>query len=240
MVLFGLFLLAVLSGATAAVAGFGIGSLLTPFLAVELGTAAAVAVVAIPHAAATTLRCWRLRHAVNTTVLRSFGVLSAIGGLAGALLHGFISARGLTLVLGLLLLATAVAALTDWAQHWSPRGPVVGGLGLLSGVFGGLAGNQGGLRAAALLSFHLSPVSYVATATATALLVDVARTPVYVWRAAPTLVAYRVPLGVAAVGVLAGTLVGERVLMGLPPERFRKVIGGAIGLLGVWMLVQGW
>ena len=61
--LFGVFVLAVLSGGTAAVAGFGIGSLLTPALAASFGTSTAVAAVAIPHAAATALR-WK-RVAVN-------------------------------------------------------------------------------------------------------------------------------------------------------------------------------
>jgi hypothetical protein len=53
------------------VAGFGIGSLLAPLLAAQFGTSTAVAVVAIPHAAATALRCWRMRHAVDLVVIRS-------------------------------------------------------------------------------------------------------------------------------------------------------------------------
>ncbi|MEX2285037.1 MAG: TSUP family transporter [Gemmatimonadota bacterium] len=238
MFLIAVFAVAVFSGATAAVAGFGIGSLLTPLLALRLGMATAVAVVAIPHAAATALRLVRLRHAVDTGVLRSFGILSAFGGLAGALLYTRFSARGLAIVLGLLLLATAAAALGDLARRWSPRGPMVGVLGFVSGLFGGLAGNQGGLRAAALLPFQLKPVAYVATATATALLVDAARTPVYLWRAGADLLEYRTPMLVATVGVLVGTLLGERILLGLSPARFRKVIGTVIGLLGVWILAR--
>jgi uncharacterized protein len=236
--LLAVFAVAVLSGATAAVAGFGIGSLLTPLLAVRVDTATAVAVVAIPHAAATTLRWWRLRHNVDLSVLKSFGILSALGGLTGALLYTRFSVRALTIVLGALLVATSIAALTDWATRWSPRGPLVGALGLLSGLFGGLAGNQGGLRAAALLPFHLKPVTYVATATATALLVDLARTPIYVWRAGAELVEHRTPLLVATAGVLVGTLLGERLLLGLSPTRFRKVVGIIIGLIGVWILAR--
>jgi uncharacterized membrane protein YfcA len=77
----------------------------------------------------------------------------------------------------------------------------------------------------------------VATATATALLVDVARTPVYLWRAGPELAALWRPIGVAAVGVLIGTLLGERILFGLSPKRFAKVVGVAIGALGLWLLI---
>ena len=67
----------VLSGATAAISGFGIGSLLTPLLAARYGMPLAVAAVSIPHAIATAVRCWRLRAFIDWPVLRSFGVLSA-------------------------------------------------------------------------------------------------------------------------------------------------------------------
>lgn len=227
---------ATLAGATASIVGFGIGSLLTPLLATRLGMPTAVAAVALPHALATGLRCWRLRRAIAWPVLARFGLLSAAGGLAGALAYSRLGGPALTTVLAALLILTAMAGLTGWTQRWHPRGPLVALLGLASGAFGGLAGNQGGLRAAALSPFGLAPAAFVATATATGLLVDVARTPVYLWRAGPTLAALRLPIGVAALGVLLGTLLGERLLLGLPPERFRRIVAAAIGALGVWLL----
>ena len=237
--LFGVFVLAVLSGGTAAVAGFGIGSLLTPVLAASFGTATAVAAVAIPHAAATALRCWRLRSNIEWNVVRSFGLLSAAGGLIGALLYTRFSNAALTLTLGVLLLSTAVATIVDLPARVRVRGAVVGGLGLLSGLFGGLAGNQGGLRAAAMLSLALPPVRYVATATATAMLVDLVRTPIYVRRAGGVLASLITPLAVATIGVLIGTVLGERILLGLSIRQFRYAIAVLIGLLGVWLVVQG-
>jgi uncharacterized membrane protein YfcA len=237
--LFGVFALAVLSGGTAAVAGFGIGSLLTSLLAASFGTATAVAAVAIPHAAATALRCWRLRANIDWAVVRSFGLLSAAGGLIGALLYTRFSNAALTLTLGLLLLSTAVATIVDLPSRVRVRGTVIGVLGLLSGLFGGLAGNQGGLRAAAMLSLSLPPVRYVATATATAMMVDLVRTPIYVWQAGGVLRSLIVPLSVATIGVLIGTVLGERILLGLTIRQFRYAISILIGMLGVWLVVQG-
>jgi uncharacterized membrane protein YfcA len=236
MFVLGVFIVAVLSGGTAAVAGFGIGSLLTPLLATQYGTATAVAAVAIPHAAATALRCWRMRRAVDFAVVRGFGLLSACGGLIGALLYIRFSNAALTLTLGLLLLGTSAATITDLPSRVHVGGPLVGLLGLLSGLFGGLAGNQGGLRAAAMLSLSLPPVKYVATATATAMLVDLVRTPVYVWRAGSELSLLALPLAVATVGVLIGTVVGERILLGLSPSQFRVGMAAIIGLLGLWLI----
>jgi uncharacterized membrane protein YfcA len=231
-------LVGIASGATAAIAGFGIGSLLTPLLATQLGVPLAVAAVSIPHAIATAVRAWRLRRAISWPVVRSFGVLSAVGGLAGALLYTRVGSRALEMTLGLLLIATAIAALSDWIRRWKPHGIVAQILGFLSGFFGGVAGNQGGLRAAALLTFGLAPAAFVATSTAVGLAVDVARMPIYVWRAGAELTTVMAPIAVATVGVLVGTLIGERALFGLSPDRFRRVVGVLVGILGVWLVLR--
>jgi uncharacterized membrane protein YfcA len=230
-------LVGLFSGATASVVGFGIGSLLTPLLAVRYGTSVAVAAVTLPHALATAVRCWRLRANIDRQVLVRFGLLSAAGALAGALLYTRLGPTALTRVLGALLLLTALAQLTGWSSRWRPHGSIVTVFGLLSGFFGGVAGNQGGLRAAALTAFRLSPAAFVATATATGLMVDIARTPVYLWMSGRKLLPLAVPIALAAIGVLIGTVLGERVLLGLSARRFGQVVGVAIGVLGVWLLV---
>jgi uncharacterized protein len=78
---------AVVAGGMASVAGFGIGSMLTPLLAARLGTKVAVAAVSIPHVAGTAVRFWRLCGHVDRRIFIWFGITSAAGGLLGALLH---------------------------------------------------------------------------------------------------------------------------------------------------------
>ena len=229
---------AVLSAATASVVGFGIGSLLTPLLAVRYGTDVAVAAVTLPHAIATALRCWRLRQSIDREVLLRFGLLSAAGALAGALVFARLGPTILTAVLGGLLLLTAAAQLTGWSSRWHPQGGMVALFGLLSGFFGGVAGTQGGLRAAALGAFALAPAAFVATATATGLLVDLARTPVYLLTIGGAVQPATTAIAVAIVGVVAGTLLGERVLLGLTPQRFGRVVALAIAALGAWLLLR--
>jgi uncharacterized membrane protein YfcA len=211
--------------------------MLTPLLALRVGTGVAIAAVALPHALATALRFWRLRAHVDARVARSFGALSAAGGLIGALLYARLGGSALTITLGALLLLTALAGLTRWVERLRPHGAATWLLGLLSGIFGGVAGNQGGLRSAALLAFGLSPRAFVATATAIALAVDAVRTPIYVWRAGGALADLVLPIVVATAGVLIGTLAGERLLLGLSRDRFRVAVSVLIGLLGVWLLV---
>jgi uncharacterized membrane protein YfcA len=202
-----------------------------------MGTA--VAAVTIPHAVATALRCWRLRAAIDRGVLLRFGLLSAAGGLLGALLYTRLGGPALTRILGALLLLTAAAHLAGLARRWHPHGPVVSLLGFTSGLFGGVAGNQGGLRAAALTAFGLGPAAFVATSTATGLLVDAARAPVYLWRAGGRLLELWPLIALATAGVVIGTLAGERLLLGLSRERFGQVVAGAIGVLGAWLVFGG-
>ncbi|MGQ0701635.1 MAG: TSUP family transporter [Gemmatimonadales bacterium] len=148
---------AVVAGGIAAVTGFGIGSLLTPALALKTGTKLAVAAIAIPHFIATAQRFWLLRRHVDREVLLGFGVASAVGGLGGALLHTQVSSAALAVVFGGLLILAGVSELTGWMQRvrWGS----------------GSAWAAGALR--------VPKEAFVATATAIGLFVDGARLPVY-------------------------------------------------------------
>ena len=172
-------MMAVVAGAVASVAGFGIGSLLTPLLEVRLGMRLAVAVVAVPHLAGTLLRFGQLRGQVDRRVFFSFGLMSAAGGLAGALSHMWVTSWVLAVILGGLLVFAGGTGLLGLAERLRFRGGLAWVAGALSGFFGGLVGNQGGIRSAALLGFDLSREAFVATATAIGLIIDGARLPVY-------------------------------------------------------------
>jgi hypothetical protein len=172
-------IVAVVAAAIAAVTGFGIGSLLTPLLALQVDTRLAVAAVSIPHVVGTALRLWLLKGGVDRKVLWSFGLTSATGGLAGAALHDMANNRWLGVVFGALLLFAAASEATGLARQMRFRGWVAWLAGAVSGLLGGLVGNQGGIRSAALLGFDLSKQTFVGTATAIGLFVDGARLPVY-------------------------------------------------------------
>lgn len=230
---------AVLAGAVASVAGFGIGSLLTPILSVSLGTRLAVALVSVPHFAGTGLRLWRLRAHVDRRVLLGFGAASAAGGLVGAFFFSRAGSPTLALAFGLLLLLASTTELTGLARRVELRGAAAWTAGALSGLFGGMVGNQGGIRSAALLGFHLPRHAFVATATAIALAVDLARMPVYFAVEGRAILAEWPLLLVTAAGVIAGTLAGERLLSWIPERIFRRVVAALILALGVYMVSRG-
>lgn len=230
-------IVSIIGGVTAALAGFGIGSLLTPILATRYTVSDAILAVSIPHAIATAVRALRLRKSIDWKVLRGFGITSAIGGTVGALIF-LRSEEIIGRVLGALLVATGIAGLTNWNRHVNPPAGVSALLGATSGLFGGMAGNQGGLRAAALVTYRLSPAQFVATSTAVGLMVDAGRMPVYFLSGTTHLTMLAAPILIGTVGVVIGTLAGERILFRLSPDRFRQIISLLISGLGVWLLVK--
>ena len=220
----------IVAAGIAAVAGFGIGSVLTPILATESGTKLAVAAIAIPHFVGTAQRYWKLRRHVDRHVLL---------GLAGALAHVWISSRILSAVFGALLVLAAIFEFTGWVEriHWGRTGAWVAGT--LSGALGGLVGNQGGIRSAAMLGFDVPKESFVATATAIALFVDAARLPVYLVTQWNDLLDAWPKILAATIGVVIGTALGTRLLGRIPTTIFRKVVAVVLLALGVFMLFVG-
>jgi uncharacterized membrane protein YfcA len=214
-----------------------VGSLLTPLVGLFIDIKVAVAVVSIPQFLGTALRYAKLHKHVDWRVLWSFGLTSAAGGLAGAYLGTFMSSPILTAVLGALLVFAGVTGVTSYASKMRFAGWTAWVAGAVSGVFGGLVGNQGGIRSAALLAFNIRKEAFVATATAVGLMVDGARMPVYfltqwsdIAKAWPYVLA-------ATIGTLAGTLVGQSLLARIPEATFRQVVSAIILILGVALLV---
>lgn len=229
---------AILAGGIASIAGFGIGSILTPLLAMRVGTKLAVAAVSVPHLIATALRFALIREHVDKRVFLSFGITSAAGGLIGALLHTRFSSTVLSYILGALLVFAGFLGITSWSKRLRFEGAAAWVAGACSGVFGGLVGNQGGIRSAAMLGMRVPKESFVATATAIALLVDGARMPVYAaMQAKQVLEIWPLPL-LAVIGVVAGTIAGERALRKIPEPLFRRVVSFIILALGISMLLD--
>ncbi len=119
------------------------------------------------------------------------------------------------------------------------RGAAAWIAGALSGLLGGLVGNQGGIRAAAMLGVDVPRRAFVGTATVVALIVDGARLPVYLATTGDELRALSPAILLATVGVVCGTLLGHRLLIRIPEERFRPTVAVLLAILGSAMLIAG-
>jgi len=110
--------------------------------------------------------------------------------------------------------------------------------GTISGLLGGLVGNQGGIRSAALLGFHVDSRAFVATATAVALAVDVARVPVYLFFQSDELKTQALVILIVIAGCILGTIVGAKFLRIIPEKVFYRSVALMIIGLGVLMFTQ--
>jgi uncharacterized protein len=230
---------AVVAGAIASISGFGIGSVLTPVLSSQFDVRLAIALVSLPHLAGTFVRFLLVRTHIDRDVLLGFGAASAIGGLAGAALQAVVQSSALAIIFGLLLVFAGLGSLTGFAQRMRfsrRRSALVGGA--LSGLLGGLVGNQGGIRAAALLGFDVQRQAFIATATAVALIVDGARIPVYIATQGANLAPQWPLILLLAIGAIVGTLLGERTLRRMSETLFRQVVGVLLIVLGVYTLAR--
>jgi hypothetical protein len=230
--------LAFVAGATSAVAGFGIGSILTPLLALTIDAKLAVAAAAIPHFIGNVLRLWTLRRQIDKDVLETFGLMSAVGALAGALLHAFAAASALKIAMAVILIIAGGLGVAGRLEHLRMRRRGAWAAGALSGFLGGLVGNQGGIRAAAMLALDVRKEVFVATAVAIALVVDGARMPVYAFSVGRELLGVWPIVATACGGVLLGTLTGKKLLGWIPEETFRRMVSGLLVALGVAIMIS--
>lgn len=233
-----LFVASIAAGIIASIAGFGIGSVLTPLLALSSPMGLAVAAVSIPHFVATAYRAILMRSSIDLSVLRSFGLMSAAGGLVGALLLGFAKSAWLSLLLAGLMAFVAIGSWAGWLQKMRFEGVWAWVAGGLSGVLGGLVGNQGGIRAGAMLGLGVSKEALVATATAIGVVVDAVRMPVYLLRNGADLLEIGTQIAVCTMGVMVGTAVGKRVLDRMSERVFRHALNGLLLMLAGVLAVQ--
>jgi hypothetical protein len=143
----------------------------------------------------------------------------------------------LGVVLGGLLILVGLLELTGLGRDLRFPGGWAIVAGVASGTFGGLVGNQGGIRSAALLRFDLAPRALVATATASAILVDAARLPVYLVTEGAAMLERWPTVLLLSVGVVAGTLAGAPLLRRLPDATFRRALALLLVALGLALIL---
>lgn len=226
-------LVAVAGGTMTAVAGAGTGSTLVPLFALQFDFKLAVAAVALPHLAATTVRTLQLQKEIDRSLLMRFGLVCAVASLIGALVQSHVSAPVITDAFAVLLVLAGLFGLTGMSArtHGSEKAAWIAGAA--SGFFGGIAGEQGGFRAIGLLGFDLKKEAFVATSTAVGVLIDLVRMPIYWVQQWDKLQLMWLLITLATAGAVSGIFVGQRLLRRVPQERFSRVVSGVILVVGV-------
>lgn len=188
-------LAAFLAAALTLFSGFGLGTLLMPVVALFFPVEIAVSVTAVVHLVNNLFKLALVGRQAHRGVVLRFGIPAVLAAFVGAMTLGWLAhltplaeyrllgrqmlVMPVKLTVGLLLLGFVMMELSPRAAplQFGPRLLPAGGV--LSGFLGGLSGNQGAFRSMFLLKAGLTKEQFIATGVVLAVLVDLARLPVY-------------------------------------------------------------
>ena len=209
--------------------GFGLGTLLLPTFALFFPVPWAVAMTAVVHLLNNLFKLALLGRYARIPILLRFGIPALISAPMGAWVLVALSnqtaiftyrlgalERSVLPVKGVVALLMACFALMEVLPRFkdlsfSPKYLPVGGI--LSGFFGGLSGHQGAFRSAFLAKCALSKEGFLGTGVVIAILVDLARIPVYAEHLRSAWAAEHAPLLWSATGsAFLGAWIGSRFL----------------------------
>lgn len=235
--------------------GFGLGTLLTPFLLIYFPIDIAIAISGVLHLFNNVVKWMLIGSKASRKVLIEFGAPAIIAAFAGAwlLLHmgsqkplfvytvmeRTVEVYPLKLVVALLLILFVLAewlpGLKNAAFH--QKNLALGGV--LSGFFGGFAGVQGAFRSAFLVKIGLSPQQFIATTVLISLFVDITRIAVYSTNfsavSASIELSSLLPLMIAAA---AGSFLGNILLKKVTIDFLRHVVA-SLTLMVALLLAAG-
>ncbi len=106
----------------------------------------------------------------------------------------------------------ALPSLRPGLINWKLPAIIDGAGGFLSGLIGGLIGNQGAIRSLYLLNYKLEKQELIVSAALIAVVIDLTRIPVYTYANYQYLTDNRLLLALVILASIAGTLIGSRIL----------------------------
>ena len=219
-------------------AGFGLSTILTPFVLLLMDPHEAVAVVAVVHGAHNAAKCWSMWNYVDLNAFRHYGVWLVIGAVLGAILQNQVPQDPLLIIIGIFLIILPILSLSErWTGYTIPEAnDRIGGFG--SGFLGGLSGHQGALRAMFLTRRIPDKMAYAATASLLALCVDLSRIPVYLIFRPDELLAHTQITSVLVISAIIGVRVGKIWLKSLKSSWIQNGVMIAIVASGVFYIWQ--
>ena len=219
-------------------AGFGLSTILTPFVLLLMDPHEAVAVVAVVHGAHNAAKCWSMWNYVDLNAFRHYGVWLVIGAVLGAILQNQVPQDPLLIIIGIFLIILPILSLSErWTGYTIPEAnDRIGGFG--SGFLGGLSGHQGALRAMFLTRRIPDKMAYAATASILALCVDLSRIPVYLIFRPDELLEHTQITFVLVISAIIGVRIGKRWLKSLKSSWIQNGVMIGIVASGVFYIWQ--
>lgn len=234
--------------------GFGLGTILLPVFSIYYDPVTAVAMTAIVHFLNNSFKIALVFKHINWSVVAKFGVPSLVFALAGAYLLKYISGASIiitdytinnrhfdvtlfNLLIGLLIIMFAFFEIIPFFKNFSFDNKRLFLGAMISGFFGGLSGHQGVLRSAFLIKLNLQKESYVATGTAIACIVDIARISIYAFTLNVMMLQNHYQLiSVAVLAAFIGAIVGNKMLKKITLDSMKWIVTIFMVSIGLLMM----
>ena len=215
--------------------GFGVGTIMMPVMALFFDVKVAIFLAAIVHFFNNISRILLYRRNLRRDILRRFGIVSVAGAFLGSFAQLYIQSAWLKSGVGVFLTLFALASLLPFPIRWKFPPVVDLAGGFLSGLIGGLIGNQGAIRSLYLLNYRLDKQELIASAAMIAVVIDATRIPVYAVSNYGYLRENLMLMLLVVFAAIAGTVIGGRILPKVSYEFFRRIILVAVLGLGIMM-----
>jgi len=230
-------IIAFVAATIATTTGFGSATILTPFVAMVIDIKAAIVLVAFFHFANNLSKFTVMRKSINLRLVLVYGLPSVISALVGAWIFGSVDVSLITMFFSIFLVMFSLYSLFRPKLRIPEKDSILAIGGLISGLTSGLIGVGGAIRSMFLISTFLKKEAYIATAAAIAIMVDVSRISMYLYRGSlyQSHTLWIIPLVIVA---FLGVFTGRRLLRRLNEDMVRKAVLVALLLVGIKMFVD--
>lgn len=230
--------------------GFGLGTILTPVFMIFFPVELAIALTGVVHFFNNLFKLVLVGKKADKKTLIRFGVPAVIAAFVGSYillqipdadpLFSYCMAGKnfdvypVKFLISILLIFFALMDLLpvfqkmQFGKKWLPIG------GFLSGLFGGLSGNQGALRSAFLIKAGLSKEAFIGTAVVVSTFVDFTRLGVYATRFTQSNLIDNIGLIIlaTAAGIL-GSFFGNKLLKKITIQSLQVIVAVMLILISV-------
>ncbi len=175
--------------------GFGLGTILTPFMMIYFPVEIAIAFTGVIHFSNNIFKLFLIGKKASKIILIKFGIPAVLSAFIGSYLLFELDSDNIlfsyilygkkieisitTFIISLLLIGFAVFDLIPYFSKLKFEKKLLPLGGFLSGFFGGLSGNQGALRSAFLIKTGLKKEVFIGTTVVISSFVDLTRLSVY-------------------------------------------------------------
>jgi uncharacterized membrane protein YfcA len=221
--------------------GFGAAAIMTPFMIFALPVAdsskIAIILVAFFHGATNMSKVALMIKKINWPMIGVFGIPSILAAWLGAEVFTVIRDIWVRMIFAVFLIAfSTYSYFNPKIRIPQKRWCYVTG-GVISGLVAGLIGPGGPIRSMFLISTLLVKETYISTAAGIAVMNDIARISVYLYKGVLPWEYMWLVIPLVALAFL-GAWTGRRVLRILKETVMRRIVMAGLFLIGCWWIVD--